>query len=219
MWYYEYRSLVEYGLAQFIGPGETHIKEPLSLVSIMRYFESKDLTIDGTIRSRFQADQGGAFEDIVLLAITRALQGGKALKDVFQFYGSPPSWAETPARIVAQTASGCFKSFDMVTGQPVIPSTGIAISAPSLQDIKNWVYDGGAGWCIPGNGMGPDLMTWLQLKDENYLLLVIQAKCHLFGSSENITAKATDAAIQSVIPHRFFASLVSRHLPFTGTKF
>jgi hypothetical protein len=212
MWYYEHRSLVEHGLAQIVGREETQIKEPLSLVSIMRYLESKNLTIDGTIRSRFQADQGGAFEDIVLLAITRALQGGKALKDVFQFYGSPPKWAEEPARVVAQTASGCFKNFDMVTEQPVTPSTGIVVSAPSLQDVTNWVYDGGAGWCIPGNRMGPDLMTWLELNNGKHLLLVIQAKCHLFGSSENITANATDAAIRSVIPHRFFASLVSRRL-------
>jgi hypothetical protein len=207
VWLLDYRPLVEYGLARIVG-NQTHIKEPLSLVSIMRYFESKGLTPDKTIWGRIQDNQGIGFEDAVLLAVTKLLRHGRKLNDIFDFHESSPTWADCTAKIVTQISSGHFESFDMVTDQPVIPSTGVAISAKEVVDVRDWLHHGGASWCIPGQSMGPDLMTWLQLSDGNYLLLVIQAKCHTTGTAENIAAGEVASAIQSLIPDNFFAGLV-----------
>ncbi|CAG8719929.1 11572_t:CDS:2, partial [Acaulospora colombiana] len=83
----------------------------------------------------------------------------------------------------------------------------VSLSAKGPQEVKKWIENGNAGWCIPGESMGPDLMTWLHLSNGKYLLLVIQAKCHFSGNKDTITAEATADAIRSLIPDKFFASL------------
>jgi hypothetical protein len=212
MWYLKHESLVEYGLARFIG-SNVAVEEPLALVSIVRYFESQHLTLSGNIRKRLQNDKGTAFEELVLLAITKLLRDGRRLKDVFQFHNQTPGWACCTARVVTRTSSGDFKDFDIVDGrQPLLPSHGVAVYAKGPDDVKRWLESGQAGWCLPGTLMGPDLMAWLRLSNGKALLLVIQAKCYFTGNKDTVSAEVTAKAIQSLIPRNFFASLVCRWL-------
>lgn len=214
MWFLERESLVEYGLARFIG-NEVTVEEPLALVSIVRYFESRHLTLSGNIRRRLQDDKGTAFEELVLLAVTKLLRDGQRLKDVFQFHHQTPSWARCTARIVTRTSSGDFEGFDIVDDKPLLPSHGVAFYAKGPDDVKRWLESGQAGWCVPGTLMGPDLMAWLRLSNGKALLLVIQAKCYFTGNKDTVSAEVTAKAIQSLIPRNFFASLVCRWLPPT----
>lgn len=110
VWYDTHRELVEYDLARFFIEKDVHIKigEPLALVSIMRYFESNNLSLAKSVRERLQNNYGKAFEDIVLLTITRLFQNGQKLSNVFDFHNSIPAWANRTAIIVAQASSGDF---------------------------------------------------------------------------------------------------------------
>ena len=208
IWYGEHEELVEYGLARFKSNSMT-IEEPLALVGIIRFFDSHDITIQGNILRRLQDNKGEAFEEFTLLAITNLLQGTRTLGDTFEFYGGNPTWAHCKGQVVAQAAPGEFRPFDIVTHAPTILSTGVAFCAKTPKDLKAWITgDHQAGWCVPGEDMGPDIMTWVQLEDGRRLLLIVQVKCHLSGNKSTVTAETSADAIQSLVPARFFASSV-----------
>ena len=63
--------------------------------------------------------------------------------------------------------------------------------------VTCWLKDGQAGWCIPGNMMGPDLMARLLINGKR-VLMVIQAKCRTTGNKDKtMSANATAEAIIS----------------------
>lgn len=202
-------SLVEYGLARFIEKDKATVEEPLALISIVRYFERNHRTLSGNIWNRFKDDKGTAFEELTLLAITKLLQGGRPLGEVFEFHPSISPWAGRTAQVVARTSDG-FENFTIVNDQLFPPSRGIAFYAEGPKDVKQWLESGEAGWCRPGPSMGPDLMVRLRLDDKEVILLVIQAKCYFSGNKETLTASVTAKAIRSLIPRNFFASMVRR---------
>ena len=204
---HEQESLVEYGVARFVPEGgktKITIEEPLVLISIMRYFESNYCTLES--QRRLQDAQGVESEGAVLLAMTRLLQDQRQLRSIVEFYGESPSWAGCTAQIVARTSSGNFEAF-AIDNLTIMRST-FAFSAKSPKDVKCWLESGEAGWCIPGNLMGPDLMTRIRLSNGRLLVLVIQAKCHAAGNVDTGSARVLVAAIRSLIPSRFFHSLV-----------
>jgi hypothetical protein len=207
-WYYENLILIEFGLARFKGKQVT-IEEPLALVSIMRFFKDHNTTIEHIVRARFQDDKGKAFEEAVLLAITTQLQNSRILKDVFKFHGVVPSWARRTAQVVVRDRQGSFRPFDVAAHQPLVPSDGVAFCARDPEDLKQWIKgEHQAGWCVPGPLMGPDLMTWIKLDNGRYLLLMIQVKCHFTGNRDTLRAEVTADAVKSLVPARFFASVV-----------
>ena len=221
-WSGPWTSIVQHGLAQFVVENgsslSVQIKEPLTLVSIMRYLDSQRHTLgrfiyDGIRQGLHESRKGIPLEQAVLIAITRLLRDGKkALKDVFQFHGSAPSWAERPAQLVAQVSTGNYQPFDLITGDPPRVCDRVSCRAMQPEDVRKWLADGGAGWCIPGEKMGPDLMTWVRLGGEEVLLLVIQAKCHLNRNLATITSGAAANASRSLNPGEFFRSLVCKLL-------
>ncbi len=79
------------------------------------------------------------------------------------------------------------------------------VYTPDIEQCK-------AGWCIPGINMGPDLMARLWLSDGRLLLLVIQAKSRTVGNADTVKANALASGIWSLIPERYFHSLVCNQL-------
>ena len=225
-WPTDLQSLVEYGLAQFKDGSEHHklhiesppvqIKEPLALVSITRYLEIRDDSVDEHIRAALQrslddSGKGVGFERAIILALTRLLQdGNKTLQDILQFHGDKPSWADKTVQIVVQTSASDFQPFSMITDKPVVPSSGITYHARDLQTVHNWVQKGGPGWCIPGALMGPDLLVWVRLCDKKILLLAIQAKCYFTGNNTTLTPSTALDAIRSITPCNFWQSSVCK---------
>jgi hypothetical protein len=212
MWQLKWETLVEYGLARFIQMDKAIVDEPLALISIVRYFERKDLTLSSNIRWVMQENKGKAFEDLLLLAITKLLRDERPLMECFQFHPPIPDWAFCTAQIVARGSSGGFEPFDTLDGKLSVASHGIAFSAKTPAQVKGWLEHSQAGWCIPGHLMGPDLMVRLRLSNGKVLLLVIQAKCFFTGNQHTVSAETTAKAIRSLIPSQFFASLVRRQL-------
>jgi hypothetical protein len=211
-WFTKWETMVEYGLGRFIAKERAVVDEPLALVSVVRYFESNNLTLSHKIRGSIQEAKGKAFEDLLLVAITKLLRNPQPLNDCVQFHPPAPDWAPCTAQIVARNSSGDFEPFDIVDDELSVPSHGISCHAESADDVKSWLESGEAGWCIPGNLMGPDLMTRVQLSNGKVLLLVVQAKCFFSGNQHTVTARTTAKAIRSLIPDNFFASTVRRQL-------
>jgi len=217
MWTADKAPLVEYGIARFVGKqpsnqesAELSVTEPLALVAIMRYFEENQHTLESSVSIHFQNDNRGmAFEETILLALTTMLQDQRRLKDIFEFHGPLPLWADSPAQIVTCNPSGDYEAFS--NDHLLAPSSSVAFSAPTPQDVTRWLERGEAAWCIPGNLMGPDLMTRLRLRDGGRLLLVVQAKSHTTGSL-NIASKKTSDGIKVLIPSNWFGSSVRNQL-------
>jgi len=213
MWWSEQESLVEYGVARFVHEGEKSrvaVEEPLALISIMRYFERNSRTLEGHVRRCLQDAQGMALEEAVLLALTRLLQNQRSLSSIFNFYGESPSWASQSAQIVARNSSSNFEAF-AIDGPRAIASR-FAFTAKDPEDVQCWLESGQAAWCIPGFKMGPDVMARLRLDDGALLLLVIQAKCRTTGNTNSMYPGVSADAIRSLIPHRFYHSLVRNQL-------
>jgi hypothetical protein len=76
LWYRDHEDLVEYGIARLIGEGEVIVEEPMALMSIVRYFETQDLSLEYELRVRMQWEKGHAFEDAVLLSCTTTFRDG-----------------------------------------------------------------------------------------------------------------------------------------------
>jgi len=215
MWRSEQESLVEYGVARFAREGEGEalkvmIEEPLALISIVRHFESKCRTLEGHFRRPLQQNQGIAFEEAVLFAMTKLLQNQRPLSSMFDFYGESPSWAGQTAQIVAQKSSGDFEAFTIDEPRNTRPT--FAYSAKGPEEVQCWLESSENGWCIPGIQMGPNLMARLRLSDGTFLLLVIQAKCRTTGTNDYTKPDVSAEAIRSLIPSRFFHSLVRNQL-------
>jgi hypothetical protein len=189
------------------------IEEPLAIISIIRWLERQGRTLYEYIRSNVHHDKGSGFESVVLIALTKLLQNPTKLGRIFKFHGSTPDWASLPARIVARSPTGVFVPFDILNGTPLFPSNGVTFFANSPNDVRRWLQDGEAGWCVPSRAMGPDLITRVQLDDGRILLLTIQVKCWFSGNKETLKASTTTEAIRSLIPSNYFSSIkVSREL-------
>jgi hypothetical protein len=214
-WYKDHQLLVECGIARFISEGsEVVVREPMALVSIVRYFEHERHTLEHSTRTRVQSNPGQGLEEAVLLSFTKTFRGeGTLLENVFEFYGGTPEWARQEATIVISKANGEVEPFDILNGEPVIPSAGVAFYAKGPSDVKRWIQSKQFGWCIPGPLMGPDLMAWLQLKDKRMLLLLIQTKARLKGkeTTDTVFTDVTSSAIRSLIPAEFFVSDASTY--------
>ena len=217
LWWVEQESLVEYGIAHFLqGPStggkerQVVVDEPLALLSVTRYFETHSYTLTGNVRQKLQSNKGAAFEEAVLLAMTRLLQGQNRLRDILEFNHETPPWANCTAKIVARNSSGEFEAF-AIEGS-FNPRSTFAFSAKSPEDVASWLESGVAGWCIPDIQMGPDLMARLQLDDGQLLLLIVQAKCYFSGNIDTLKAEVSAKAIESLIPERFYKSIVRNQL-------
>jgi hypothetical protein len=203
MWYTSNAGLVEYGIGRFVDErGAVRIEEPLALLGIEHHFNSVGRSIEATIGSHLQVNQGYAFEEVVLLAVTRLLPGNK-LGNIFDFHGEKPQWADCSANIFT-TSPNSDALLPFSIDNPFDAASIVAYSAKTPEAVKHWLEAGREGWCIPHKNMGPDLMARLELSNGRRLLLVIQAKCHIHGNKETLTAGVTAHAINTLIPRDFF---------------
>jgi hypothetical protein len=190
MWYDDYAEIVEYGPARFTGDG-VMIDEPLGLIGAMHFFDQRKITLEGDIPARPQDDKGTMFQEAVLFAITKLLQNKQRLKNIFEFQWECPAWAYRSAQVVSHLHPGDFRPFGITASEPVTTFDGVVFCARDPEDVKRWITGGReAGWCVPGEDMGPDMMTWLRLDDGKLVLLVVQVKRHLSDDRDAFTAES-----------------------------
>jgi hypothetical protein len=211
LWRDPNKFLVEVGLARFIDEDDVTVTEPLALIVIMHYLESEGKTLHYNMLIRSQDNPGAAFEEAVLVALTKLLRNGIKLTTIFRFAHPIPPWAHCSAQIVTRNSSGDFVDFDIVTEQPVIPSAGVAFRAEEPEDVKAWLENGQTGWCLPGHSMGPDLLARIRLSTGKFILLAIQAKCNP-GKRGALKTRTAVEAIESLCPEDWFSGTVCRYL-------
>lgn len=205
---------VQYGLGRFMpektANGEERLEmvakidEPLALVCLVRWLASQGKTVDGYLRTNAFFEKGSAFEIVVLLALTRLLQQPTALKDIFEWHELRQEWDGCTGEIVAKRSDGTYGPFDHISEQPLNPSYGVPFHANGPTEVQKWIESGGAGWCIPGNDMGPDLITRVRLDTDEVLLVFIQVKCMFDGNNDTLRAGETADAIRSLIPENYY---------------
>jgi hypothetical protein len=205
-------KIVEYGLGSFTGKGtDVTVAEPLALTSIFHYFKRVNLPMESDIRNRMDTAQGLAFEEALLVSYTTLFRNGARLDEVFTFHGPTPTWARQKAIIVASDTRGVLHPFDIITSDPIVPSTGVSLIATDPKEVEAWLKNVPTGWCLPGKLMGPDLMAWLLLEDGKLLLLLIQGKCFISGNKDGtLKASVIADAIRSLTPSNFYVTVVSK---------
>ena len=211
LWWGDHSALVEYGIARFVDEQDViKIEEPLVLVAISRFLEGTPYNLYKTVKTQLQHNPGKALEAMVLLTMSKLFENLTKLSDVLHFHGDKPSWADLRAQVVIPKASGGYFPFSI--DNPSNPASIVAHSGKDPEAVVRWL-DSEAGWCCPGNMMGPDLMVRLRFEDGRILLVVIQVKYRSSGNKDgSLGAEVTTAAIESLIPSNFFSSLVRYQL-------
>jgi hypothetical protein len=210
--WYTWQKLVEAGLGLFTAKEpdgrNVMVGEPLAVFDIMQYFASRGRNALVNIHRTLQTNQGEAFEAAVLLVMTRLLQSRKPLTEIVTFKqpASVPEWAHLPAQIVRRSSDG-LEDFDWDYGSDV-PTANLARFAKNVEDVKAWLESGTTAWCLPGDLMGPDLMTRVRLSDERVVLLVIQVKCYTSDHKTTVPASVAAHAIRSLSSKTWYYSLV-----------
>jgi hypothetical protein len=205
------KFLLKFELAGFTEADHVTMTEPLVLVAIMHYLESEGKTLGYNILLRAQDNEGVAFKEAVLWALTKLLGNGTRMEDLFRFEYRMPAWEDCSARIVTRNPSGDFVDFDIITEGPVLSSAGLAYHAKEPEDVKTWLESGQTGWCLPGPLMGPDLLARIRLSTGEFVLLVIQAK-YYSGEPAAHEPEAAAKVIRSLRPDNWFAGTVCRYL-------
>ena len=209
-WLTGHKPLVEYGVARFTRVGTERtgitIDEPLALMSVIRYFESHAYSLVQHVRRGLREDKGTAMEEAVVLAMTTLLQNKRPLGSILTFRRKSP-WDSLTAQIVARKSSGSFEDFptDSLRVNPTFYAKG-------PDDVRHWLESREEAYCIPGNLMGPDMITRIRLSNGDVVSLFIQVKCHLTGNIKTLDAAVSAHAIRSLVPAKFFISLVRNQL-------
>jgi hypothetical protein len=202
------KILVEAGLGRFVveTPTETGIiiAEPLAIISIMRYLESKGKAHISNALGTLQDNQGVGFEPAVLLGMTKLLQNRKPLREIVNFKELSPEWANCTAQLVRRSSTG-FQNFDW---NGSLPTTDLTHYAESIEEVKAWLESGTTAWCFPGKLIGPDIMARVMLSNRCLVLLAIQVKGHLSSNTNTVTADTATKAIRSLDPKNWYSSLV-----------
>jgi hypothetical protein len=168
---------IERGIARFVDEGSgVSIKEPLALVGIGHYLKFYRRTLEDGIQSLGDMN----FKEAILFSLTQIFRRGAHLDDIFQFHGNTPAWASQTARIVGPEES-----------DPAILSAGVVSYAKDTKDIQRWIEAKQSGWCVPGEDISLDLLTWLRLEDGQMLLLAIQTNARPRVSLMRVKSSAT----------------------------
>ena len=88
-WSEEHSALVEYGIGRFVDQhNKVKIEEPLVLVAVTRFFQTIANTPLQDLSMHLQLNQGQAFEEIVLLTMTKMFETPIKLSDIVDFLAS-----------------------------------------------------------------------------------------------------------------------------------
>jgi hypothetical protein len=234
-------TYVEYGFARFVD-SETKsvaVDEPLVLLAathwINTHHRSSYKYFAKQIRLNDQHSNG--FENYLAFCIDMIFSHGphrRKLNEVFAFPGTPPSWSNMEAELVAlynynhnyttDTLDGGIDiNVDVVEESTVRhflfsgPSVTLGTNAKSLQETSHWLkHKNRSPICFPHISMGPDLIFILRLSDSSLIWVVLQAKYSL-GKNGTLSRAYLRQAMRSVTPALFFRDKVRQSNPLAAS--
>jgi len=208
--------LVEYGIAHLREAHRGHIVEPLAFLSLLQWLESsKNLSARALLRSRLgsSSSRGTAYEELMVLYLLRILHDPTTFNMIFNFFGTPPSWASYIAQIVARRDGRNVKVGTIVGDStcpvaikaPQNPSLGVVDYADNIVEVLSWIKDSNASAVlVPTNLFGPDVM----LRCEGDVMLMGQLKSYTTGNEESLDARTIQHALTSLNEDHWFKSSV-----------
>jgi hypothetical protein len=200
-------SLVEYGIARFRHTHQGRIAEPLAFLSLMQWLETLDnLHIRAGIRSRLSSrfSRGNAYEEVIFLYLHHMLQYGLPLSTIFKFHGTPPSWANEVAEIVARR-DGVDVPVGILGGISNNPGLSVVYYARTIKDIIWWLEHPATAPPVLVSTIlfGPDVL--IRIKG---IILMGQLKFYTVGNKESLNAKTITEALTSLTPSHWFKKSV-----------
>jgi hypothetical protein len=215
--------LVGYGIARLRDRNQGEIVEPLAFLSLMKWLETnRSANLETGIRARlsFQASRRSAYEELVVLYLLRALRYPTPFTAVFNFHGTPPTWAEEMAQIVGPL-DGINVPVDVIGDAPQVPGPGPGVVhyATNIQDVLHWIEGPSTAPAvlIPGSLFGPDVVIRCRSSPLNSasvpreVLVMGHLKSSTEGNKAFLDAKTMDYAMTS-LTRDHWSKLAVRHL-------
>jgi hypothetical protein len=205
-------NLVEYGIAR-LRVGNDHegqIIEPLAFLSLLKWLETQPgLNQEGILRPKLsgKVSRGSAYEEVVILYLLRRMCDKVPFNHIFDFHGTPPSWANGEAQVVGHR-SGESVPVDVLGDRPRNPSLGGVQYAKTMDDIIKWIKDPtSTAVLVPTNDFGPDVLVRCANGNGDDVILMGQAKSCLDGNTNSLDAKTMGEALVSLHPDHWFKRL------------
>ena len=204
-------TYVEYGFARFVD-SETKsvaVDEPLVLLAatpwINKHHRSRYKHFAEQIQ--WQDPHSNGFENYLAFCIDMIFSHRQKLNEVFTFLGTPPSWSDLEAELVAlYKYNGDVDTVEESTAQHFRfsgPSVTLGTNAKSLEETSHWLnHKTHSPICFPHFAMGPDLIFVLRLSDGSLIWVVLQAKYST--ERKTIPRKLLRASLRSLTPSLFF---------------
>ncbi|THH26978.1 hypothetical protein EUX98_g7203, partial [Antrodiella citrinella] len=220
-------SLVETSFAYVLKDSEVaRIAEPLPLLALAHWLEEnhhQDFADHLAERMRDKGSRPYAFETIIPLYLSSALDDRTPLNQVFKFIGPEPAWASQTAALVScnkgsNIASDSFKLVkhpydDRTQPQLAARQRGKGASKRTQKWFEN---PNGIPFLFPDTKCGPDCFVLARLKDEQYVWIAMQMKAH--ETSEQISPSERKKAIRSVTP-RYYCDALEKPAGLRKTMF
>ncbi|KAF8737072.1 hypothetical protein AX14_013518 [Amanita brunnescens Koide BX004] len=196
--------------------------EPLVLVAAHRWINNNDMPSykyfakNITSHCHRSAAPSNGFENFIVYCID-LLFGIKPrrLKDLFDFHGTVPPWANLRAELVSLYALPTNSSSNtdgalhieyatVKHAQFIGPSATLGTNAKTPDSTLQWLaHEVRAPVCFPSNAMGPDVLFVLRLANGKFLWVALQAKLSS-GRSGFLEKRLVKSAVRSVTPKHFF---------------
>jgi hypothetical protein len=205
-------SLVEYGIAR-LRVGNDHegqIIEPLAFLSLLNWLKKQpELNQEGILRPKLSSEgsRGYAYEEVVILYLLRRMGDKVPFSRIFDFHGTPPSWANEEAQVVGHL-SGESVPVDVLGDSPRNPSLGGVQYAKDMDGIIKWIKDPtSTAVLVPTNDFGPDVLVRCADGNGDDVILMGQAKSCLDGNKNSLDAETMSEALDSLHPDHWFKRL------------
>lgn len=201
-------NFVEYGIARLRvdNDHEGQIIEPLAFLSLLKWLKNQPgINQRNIIRDRLSSEssRGSAYEEVVILFLLRRMGDKVPFSHIFDFHGTPPSWANEEAQVVGHL-SGKFVPVDVLGDRPRNPSLGGVQYAKDMDGIIKWFENRtSTAVLVPTTDFGPDVLV--RCGDVNGdVILMGQAKSYLHGNKNFLDAETMRKALESLHPDHWF---------------
>ena len=230
---------VEYGFARFkhippsSGTGSKNgmsvaFDEPLVLAAAHRWINNNDMPTYKYFAKNISshchrsAAPSNGFENFIVYCIDLLFAiKPRRLKDVFDFHGAVPTWANLRAELVSlYVLPANASSFTTDDGTPYVeraivkhaqftgPSATLGANTKTPDGTLQWLaHEMRAPVCFPCNAMGPDVLFVLRLANGKVLWVALQAKLSS-GRNGFLDKRLVKSAVRSVTPRNFFLDKV-----------
>jgi len=206
-------AMVEYGVSRFKSPSkkpEAETDEPLAILAVVKFFEHKSLTLEEylatSLTTPHPAHRSIVFRAFGAYLLARAFSGPTPLSRIFEFVPGKKVYAafqDELAELVTLEKDGDnfrTKPFNIQANFRSSHVDGRSLS--SIPETLEWLENPqGSAFCFPANAVGPDLIFFLRLTNDDTVLRV----CVQFKHAETLSQQAWKEAIRTTDPYHFLS--------------